>query len=42
MTVLDKHEIYKKWVESKENERKKLDEFARLFPSMCPNISVLS
>ena len=42
LTVLDKHEICKKRIESKENERMKLDEFARLFPGMCLNSTVLS
>jgi len=42
LTVLERYEICKKWIESKENEKMKLDEFVRLFPGMCPNSSVPS
>lgn len=34
LSVLEKYEICKKRIESKENEKMKLDEFARLFPGM--------
>ena len=34
LSVLEKHEICKKRMESKENEKMKLEEFARLFPGI--------
>ena len=42
LSVLEKYVICTKWIESKANERMKLDEFARLFPGMRPYSSLSS
>jgi len=34
LTILEKYEICKRRTESKENEKMKLEEFAKLFPGM--------